>query len=102
MDDFFAGCMDMNMERWYKINPDFAKEPFKITGVSPFNIIGEADPSLQKYAECERTNPRVKADIRKNFDKICEKSYCDWFVIDNSAAFMGLTQINNQFYSDGW
>ena len=96
---YFAGMIDMNMERWYKIHPDYANEPFKITGVSPFSIIGKADPSLQKYAESERTNPRVKADIKKNFDKICEKSYCDYFLLDNSAALIGLTQINNQFYS---
>jgi hypothetical protein len=96
---FFAGLMDMYMERWYKVNSDYANEPFKIVGVSPFSIIGTPDPELQKYAECERTNTRVKADVRKNFDRICEKSYCDYFVFDNTNSIIGQWQINGQFYS---
>jgi len=95
----FAGIIDMHFEFWYKIHKDFAEEPFKITGVSPFSIMGSPDATLKKYTECKRTNTRVKADIRKNFNTICEKAHCDWFVMDNSSALMGLTQINNQFYS---
>lgn len=95
---FFAGTVDMNMEPWFKVNTDFAGEPFKIQGVSPLSIAGEADPTLQKYRE-GRTNLRVRADVRKNFDDICAKSHCDWFVLDNSAALMWLTEINGRFYS---
>ena len=96
---FFAGIMNMNMKQWYKVHRDYAGEPFKITGVSPFSIIGTPDPALQKYAECERTNTRVKADIKKNFDLICKRAHCDWFILDNSSAKMGLLPINNRFYS---
>jgi len=97
--DCFAGCMHMLTERWYKINYDLADEPLKITGVSPFSIMGRPDPQLQKYASCKRTNTRVKADIRKDFDTICEESYCDYFVFDNSPALMGLVKINGQLYT---
>jgi len=96
---YFAGIMHMRMERSYKIINDYVGEPFKVRMVSPFSIMGEPDAALQKYVDCERTNPRVKADIGKNFGEICRKAHCDWFVLDNSAALMGLVQINEQIYS---
>jgi hypothetical protein len=95
----FSGLIDMRMEDHYKVVWDFAEEPFRLTGVSPFSLMGRADPDLQKYTESERTNPRVKADIRKNFDRICEKSYADYFVMDNTPAMLKLAMIHGQFYS---
>jgi len=97
--NYFAGSIDFSMEKKYEIFQDFEGEPFKIVGVSPFSIMGEAPPELNQYAQGNRTNVRVKADIRKNFDEICEKAKCDWFVLDNSSALMGLTIIYEQFYS---
>ncbi|MCL2016109.1 MAG: hypothetical protein FWG68_07695, partial [Defluviitaleaceae bacterium] len=96
---YFAGLMNMRMYDNYKIYDDYAEEPFKIWGVSPFSISGIADPYLQQYAAAKRTNTRVKADIRKNFGEICQKSHCDYFVVDNTPALIGLTEINTQLYS---
>ena len=96
---FFAGIIDMNLEEYYKVHMDFAEEPFLIKEVSPFSIVGNPDMAMQKYAQCERTNTRVKADIRKNFDEICRKAHCDYLVIDNSSALMELFQIGDNFYS---
>ena len=96
---FFVGNIDMYMEENFKIQMDEAEEPFNLRGVSPFSIAGEPDPAMQKYSICERTNPRVKADMRKNFGDICKKAKCDWFVMDNTAALIGLCEINGRFYS---
>ncbi|MCL2016044.1 MAG: hypothetical protein FWG68_07330, partial [Defluviitaleaceae bacterium] len=99
----FAGIMNMRMYDNYKIYEDYAEEPFKIWGVSPFSISGIADPYLQQYATAKRTNTRVKADIRKNFDEICQKAHCDYFIMDNTPALIGLTEIHTQLYSlMGW
>ncbi|MCL2016583.1 MAG: alpha-1,2-fucosyltransferase [Defluviitaleaceae bacterium] len=96
---YFAGIMDMRMHDNYKICEDYVNEPLNIKNVSPFSISGIADPYLAKYANADRTNTRVKADIRKNFDEICQNAHCDYFVLDNSSALVGLTEINTQLYS---
>ena len=96
----FAGLMDMFMEQHHKVHMDLsAGYGFKLVGISPFSIMGTLDDSLQGYAVCERTNPRIQLDVLKNFDSICARTYCDFFVLDNSSAMMKLVQINNQFYS---
>jgi hypothetical protein len=95
----FAGIIDLNMEECYKVQRDFALEPFYITDVSPFSIVDTPDPDMQKYTAFERTNARVKADVRKNFSAICEKSHCDWLVLDNTPALLFLIEIDGQYYS---
>jgi len=90
----FAGIFDFADERLYKID-----KASKIIGVSPFSIVGEEAPELDKYANCERTNARVKADIRKNFANVCQDAKCDWFVVDNTSALLWLTIIEEQFYT---
>lgn len=95
----FAGLIDMYMEDHYKVVMDFAGEPFRLREISPFSLMGRPDPELRKYVESERTTPRLKADIRKNFDQICEKSYADYFVMDNTPAMTRIAMIRGQFYS---
>jgi len=96
---YFASLIDLNLEEWYKVHMDFAEDPFQIKGVSPFSIIGNPDPVMQKYAECKNTNTRVKADVRKNFSEICRKAYCDYLVLDNTSTLIDLIEINGQLYS---
>ena len=92
---FYAGKMNMNMERKYKVYHDFAGEPFKIVDVSPFSIIGTKDTLLEKYIQSRQISTQTKADINKNFSGICKRANCDWFVLDNTSALLSLIQIND-------
>ena len=37
-----------------------------IDGVSPFSGVGDPDPEMQRFADCERVNERVKTEVRKD------------------------------------
>ena len=67
--------------------------------MSPFSIADDADPILQEYVNCGLTNAQEKADIRKNLSDICDKSNCDYFVLDNTSAIVKLCCINGRLYS---
>ena len=89
---YFAGRADM-----------FTRDGFKtiapIDGVSPFSGVGEPDPEMQRYADSDRVNERVRTEVHKDLAARLAQADADYLVVDNSTALLTHRQVNGRLYT---
>jgi hypothetical protein len=89
---YFAGRVDMlTRERFKTIVP--------IDGISPFTGVGEPDPEMQRFADSERSNERVRTDVRKNLAARLAEAGAQFLVVDNSTALLLHREVNRRLYT---
>jgi hypothetical protein len=96
--DYVQG-IEMNMFRNYKIVSDYAGSVNRVSGVSPFCLVGDSNLDFQKFLSSNRKNSAVKVDIEKCFDSICKRCFADYFICDNFEALSDLVQIGGEYYT---
>ena len=89
---YFAGRADM-------LTRDRFKTIVPIGGVSPFSGVGDPDPEMLRFAQSERVNDRVKADVLKDLGARLAQSGADYLVVDNSTALMWHRELNGRVYT---
>jgi hypothetical protein len=89
---YFAGRADM-------LTRDGFKTIVPIDGISPFSGIGEPDPGMQRYADSNRVNERVKTDVRKDLAARLAQADAHFLVVDNSTALLTHREVNGRLYT---
>jgi hypothetical protein len=89
---YFAGRADM-------LTRDGFKSIVPIDGISPFSAVGEPDPEMQRFADSERVNDRVRMDLRKNLAEGLARAGADFLVVDNSTALQFHREVNGRLYT---
>jgi hypothetical protein len=89
---YFAGRVDMLTREGFKtIVP--------IDSISPFTGVGEPDPEMQRFADSERSNERVRTDVRKNLAARLAEAGAQFLVVDNSTALLLHREVNGRLYT---
>ena len=89
---YFAGRVDMlTRERFKTIVP--------IDSISPFTGVGEPDPEMQRFADSERSNERVRTDVRKNLAARLAEAGAQFLLVDNSTALLLHREVNGRLYT---
>lgn len=89
---YFAGRADM-------LTRDSFKTIVPIDGISPFSGVGEPDPDMQRFADSERVNERVKTDVHKDLAARLAQADAQYLVVDNSTALMLHREVNGRLYT---
>lgn len=89
---YFASRADM-------LTRDGFKTVAPIEGISPFSGVGEPDPEMQRFADSERVNERVKTEVRKDLAARLAQSDAQYLVVDNSTALMLHREVNGRLYT---
>jgi hypothetical protein len=89
---YFAGRADM-------LTRDGFKTIVPIDGLSPFSAVGEPDPEMQRFADSERVNERVKTDVRKDLAARLAEADAQFLVVDNSTALLLHRDVNGRLYT---
>jgi hypothetical protein len=70
-----------------------------IDNISPFSGVGEPDPEMQRFADSERVNERVKTDVRKDLAARLAEADAQFLVVDNSTALLFHREVNGRLYT---
>ena len=70
-----------------------------IDSISPFSAVGEPDPEMQRFADSERVNERVKTDVRKDLAARLAAADAQFLVVDNSTALLLHREVNGRLYT---
>ena len=89
---YFAGRADM-------LTRDGFKTIVPIDSISPFSAVGEPDPEMQRFADSERVNERVKTDVRKDLAARLAEADAQFLVVDNSTALLLHREVNGRLYT---
>ena len=89
---YFAGRADM-------LTRDGFKTIVPIDSISPFSGVGEPDPEMQRFADSERVNERVKTDVRKDLAARLADADAQFLVVDNTAALLFHREVNGRLYT---
>ena len=89
---YFAGRADL-------LTRDGFKTIVPIDGVSPFSGVGEPDPEMQRFADSERVNERVRTDVRKDLAARLAQADAQFLVVDNSTALLLHREVNGRLYT---
>jgi hypothetical protein len=89
---YFAARADL-------LTRDGFKTVVPIDGVSPFSGVGEPDPEMQRFADSERANARVKTDVRKDLAARLAQAEARFLVVDNSTALLLHREVNGRLYA---
>lgn len=94
----------MPFGRYFSARADLlTREGFKtivpIEGISPFSGVGDPDPEMQRFADSERVNQRVKIDVRKDLAAQLASAEADFLVVDNSPALLSHREVNGRLYT---
>ena len=102
--DGVPGTVVLPFGRYFAARADLlTRDGFKtvapIDGVSPFSGVGDPDPEMQRFADSERVNERVRIEVRKDLAARLKQADAQFLAVDNSSALLLHREVNGRLYT---